>query len=57
MNGEEDMLTGFFKSQGKKPPETIRVYKDTKGKSYAVDKNGKSMLLKKAKPHYLRVLK
>jgi hypothetical protein len=57
MNGEEDMLTGFFKSQGKKPPETIRVYKDAKGKKYAVDSNGKSMPLRKAKPRYLRVLK
>jgi hypothetical protein len=57
MNGEEDMLTGFFKSQGKKPPETIRFYKDAKGKKYAIDSNGKSMPLKKAKPRYLRVLK
>jgi hypothetical protein len=51
------MLTGLFKSQGKKPPQTIRVYKDTKGKKYAVDSQGKSMPLHKAKPRYLRIVK
>jgi hypothetical protein len=56
-DGEDDLLTGFFKEQGKKPPETIRVYKDTKGKKYAVDGNGKVMPLRKVKPKYLRVLK
>jgi hypothetical protein len=57
LNGEDDLLTGFFKSQGKEPPETIRVYKDAKGKSYAIDSNGKAMPLRKAKPRYLRVVK
>jgi hypothetical protein len=56
-NGEDDLLTGFFKSQGKEPPETIRVYKDAKGKSYAIDSNGKAMPLRKAKPRYLKVVK
>jgi hypothetical protein len=57
LNGEDDLLTGFFKSQGKEPPETIMVYKDAKGKSYAIDSNGKTMPLRKAKPRYLRVVK
>ncbi len=56
-NGEDDLITGFFKSQGKEPPETIRVYNDTKGKSYAVDSNGKSMPLHKTKPKWLKVVK
>jgi hypothetical protein len=56
-DGEDNLLTGFFKEHGKKPPETIRVYKDAKGKSYAVDSNGKAMPLRKAKPRYLRVVK
>jgi hypothetical protein len=56
-DGGDNLLTGFFKEQGKKPPETIRVYKDAKGKSYAVDSNGKSMPLHKAKPKWLRVVK
>lgn len=56
-NGESDLFTGFCKEQGIEPPETIRVYKDAKGKKYTVNSNGKSMPLKKAKPRYLRVLK
>lgn len=55
--GKDDMLTAFCKEQGIEPPETIRVYKDTKGKSYAVDSNGKSMPLHKAKPKWLKVVK
>ena len=56
-NGEDDLFTGFCKEQGIEPPEIIRVYKDAKGKSYAVDSNGKAMPLRKAKPKYLKVLK
>lgn len=56
-NGESDLLTGFCEDNGIEPPDTIRVYKDASGKSYAIDKNGKSMPLHKAKPRYLKVLK
>ena len=55
--GKDDMFTAFCKEQGIEPPESIRVYKDAKGKSYAVDSNGKSMPLHKAKPKWLRVVK
>lgn len=55
--GKDDMLTAFCKEQGIEPPETIRVYKDDKGKSYAIDSNGKSMPLHKAKPKWLKVVK
>lgn len=55
--GKDDLFTGFCKEQGIEPPESIRIYKDAKGKSYAVDSNGKAMPLRKAKPRYLRVLK
>ena len=56
-DGESDLFTGFCEEQGIEPPQTIRVYKDTKGKSYAVDSNGKSMPLHKAKPKWLKVVK
>jgi hypothetical protein len=55
--GKDDLFTGFCKEQGIEPPETIRVYKDDKGRKYAVDSNGKAMPLRKAKPRYLKVLK
>jgi hypothetical protein len=55
--GKDDLLTSFCKEQGIEPPETIRVCKDAKGKSYAIDNNGKSMPLHKAKPKWLKVVK
>jgi hypothetical protein len=55
--GKDDLLTSFCKEQGIEPPETIRVCKDAKGKSYAIDNNGKSMPLHKARPKWLRVVK
>ena len=55
--GKDDMFTAFCKSQGMKPPRTIKVYEDAKGKKYMVDENGKSMPLRKAKPRYMRVVK
>ena len=55
--GKDDMFTAFCKSQGMKPPRTIKVYEDAKGKKYMVDENGKSMPLHKAKPKWLKVVK
>ena len=54
--GEIDLITNFCKEQGIDSTETIRVYKDGKGKKYAVDSNGKAMPLRKARPKYLRVI-
>ena len=56
-NGESDLLTGFCEEQGIDPPTTIRVYEGANGKKYAVDSNGKSMPLHKAKPKWLKVVK
>lgn len=55
--GKDDMFTAFCKEQGIKLPSTIRVHKDANGKSYAIDSNGKSMPLHKAKPKWLKVVK
>jgi hypothetical protein len=55
--GKDDLLTSFCKEQGIEPPKKIRVYKDAKGKSYAVDSNGKPMPLHKTKPKWLKVVK
>lgn len=55
-DGKPDMLTSFCQEKGINAPETMRVYKDHNGKKYAVDSNGKSMPLRKARPKYLRVI-
>ena len=56
-DGKSDLFTGFCEDNGIEPPDTIRVYEGANGKKYAVNSNGKSMPLRKAKPRYLRVLK
>ena len=56
-NGESDLLTGFCEDNGIEPPSTIRVYESANGKKYAVDSQGRSMPLRKAKPRYMRVVK
>ena len=56
-NGESDLLTGFCEDNGIEPPATIRVYEGANGKKYAVDSQGRSMPLHKAKPRYMRVVK
>ena len=56
-NGESGLLEGFCEEQGIEPPKRYTMYKDAKGKSYAIDSNGKSMPLHKAKPKWLKVVK
>ena len=39
-NGEDDMLTAFFKEQGIKPPHKMTMHKDADGKQYMMDEDG-----------------
>jgi hypothetical protein len=57
LHGEDDLLTGFFKSQGKEPPITYRLHTDNNGKQYMTDEDGHSFKVKKPRPRHLRIVK
>lgn len=56
-NGEDDMLTAFFKEQGIKPPHKMTMHKDADGKQYMMNEDGKTFKVHKPKPRYLKVVK
>ena len=56
-NGEDDMLTAFFKEQGIEPPHKMTMHKDADGKQYMMDEDGKTFKVHKPKPRYLKVVK
>jgi hypothetical protein len=55
--GKDDLFTGFCKAKGLKPPETIKIYKNEKGKLYTIDSKGKSKPIRKNIPRYMRIVK
>lgn len=56
-NGEDDMLTAFFKEQGLEPPHKMTMHKDADGKQHMMDEDGRTFKVRKPKPRYLKVVK
>lgn len=57
VNGDSDLFTGFCEEQGIEPPERYTMHTDSNGKRYMMDSKGRSMPVRKAKPHYMKVVK
>lgn len=53
----KNLFDSFLESQGKPPLKKYYLQKDTKGKEYMVDEDGKSFPVKRKKPRYLRPVK
>lgn len=56
-NGGDDLFTGFCKAKGIEPPQTIKIYKNEKGKLYTIDNKGRSKPIHKNIPRYMRIIK